>query len=79
MSEKNKASNILQPESHSAQADFTNPEAHSPSPLERGPGGEAHPPTDIADRYTFTRFLGRGTQVSVYAAERKSDSLPVAI
>lgn len=79
MSEKNKASNILQPESHSAQADFTNPEAHSPSPLERGPGGEAHTPADIADRYTFTRFLGRGTQGSVYAAERKSDSLPVAI
>ena len=69
----------LQPESHSAQADFTNPEAHSPSPLERGPGGEAHTPADIADRYTFTRFLGRGTQGSVYAAERKSDSLPVAI
>ena len=79
VSEKNKASNILQPESHSAQADFTNPEAHSPSPLERGPGGEAHTPADIADRYTFTRFLGRGTQGSVYAAERKSDSLPVAI
>ena len=76
---RKKASNILQPESHSAQADFTNPEAHSPSPLERGPGGEAHTPADIADRYTFTRFLGRGTQGSVYAAERKSDSLPVAI
>ena len=76
---RKKASNILQPESHSAQADFTNPEAYSPSPLERGPGGEAHTPADIADRYTFTRFLGRGTQGSVYAAERKSDSLPVAI
>ena len=76
MSKKNKASDALKPKSRSAQADFTNPEAHSPSPLERG---EAHTPADIADRYTFTRFLGRGTQGSVYAAERKSDGMPVAI
>ena len=80
---RKKASNILQPESHSAQADFA--ETESFPPLQNGEGvpamraGERSTPTDIADRYTFTRFLGRGTQGSVYAAERKSDSLPVAI
>lgn len=83
MSEESKASNILQPESHSAQADFA--ETESFPPLQNGEGvpamraGERSTPADIADRYTFTRFLGRGTQGSVYAAERKSDSLPVAI
>ena len=80
---RKKASNILQPESHSAQADFA--ETESFPPLQNGEGvpamraGERSTPADIADRYTFTRFLGRGTQGSVYAAERKSDSLPVAI
>ena len=80
---RKKASNILQPESHSAQADFA--ETESFPPLQNGEGvpvmraGERSTPADIADRYTFTHFLGRGTQGSVYAAERKSDSLPVAI
>ena len=80
---RKKASNILQPESHSAQVDFA--ETESFPPLQNGEGvpamraGERSTPADIADRYTFTRFLGRGTQGSVYAAERKSDSLPVAI
>ena len=80
---RKKASNVLQPESHSAQADFA--ETESFPPLQNGEGvpvmraGERSTPADIADRYTFTRFLGRGTQGSVYAAERKSDSLPVAI
>ncbi len=83
MSEESKASNILQPESHSAQADFA--ETESFPPLQNGEGvpamraGERSTPADIADRYTFTRFLGRGTQGSVYAAERKSDGHPVAI
>lgn len=83
MSEESKASNVLQPESHSAQADFV--ESESFPPLQNGEGvpvmraGERSTPADIADRYTFTRFLGRGTQGIVYAAERKSDSLPVAI
>ena len=80
---RKKASNILQPESHSAQADFA--ETESFPPLQNGEGvpvmraGERSTPADIADRYTFTRFLGRGTQGSVYAAERKSDGRPVAI
>ena len=60
-------------------------ETESFPPLQNGEGvpamraGERSTPADSADRYTFTRFLGRGTQGSVYAAERKADSLPVAI
>ena len=83
MSEKNKASDALQPKSRSAQADFA--ETESFPPLQAGEGvpakraGVRSTPADIADCYTFTRFLGRGTQGSVYAAERKSDGLPVAI
>ena len=83
MSENNKASDAMQPKSRSAQADFA--ETESFPPLQAGEGvpamraGVRSTPADIADRYTFTRFLGRGTQGSVYAAERKSDGLPVAI
>ena len=79
MSEKNKASDALQPESRSAQADFAETKSFPPLVPAKQTAGEAHTPADIADRYTFTRFLGRGTQGSVYAAERKSDGLPVAI
>ncbi len=83
MSEKNKASNALLSESRIAQADFA--ETESFPTLQTGEGvpakraGVRFTPADIADRYTFTRFLGRGTQGSVYAAERKSDGMPVAI
>ena len=83
VSEKNKASDALQPKSRIEQADFA--ETESFPPLQNGEGvpakraGVRSTPDDIADRYTFTRFLGRGTQGSVYAAERKSDGLPVAI
>ena len=83
MSEGYKASDGLQPKSRNAQADFAETEFFPP--LQAGEGvpakraGVRFTPADIADRYTFTRFLGRGTQGSVYAAERKSDGLPVAI
>ncbi len=81
MSEESKASNILQPESHSAQVDFVESESIPhlvPAKRAKTESGLSTP-DDIADRYTFTRFLGRGTQGSVYAAERKSDGMPVAI
>ena len=81
MNEESKASNILQPESHSAQVDFVESESIPhlvPAKRAKTESGLSTP-DDIADRYTFTRFLGRGTQGSVYAAERKSDGMPVAI
>ena len=69
-SKRNKASDALQPKSCIEQADFS--ETESFPPLQNGEGvpamraGERSTPADIADRYTFTHFLGRGTQGSVY-------------
>ena len=65
-------------ESSNSRAD-TRPIVIPEARIEVEPANAIQTPADIADKYTFIKQLGKGTQGCVYEAIRKSDKRHVAI